>query len=237
MKKPAAVLVIASFLALALASCAAPAAQAPNTSEPTESSTAAAPETTAESEPAAEPAQRAASVTVSVEGIAILAADGATLAEFGYFDADAAPAIAALTEAFGAEPVVTHQDAVTHFAAADELNWGGFELIDLDTETSFPDFPNYFVRIGTAGSGGVAIASTDGVHVGMTGTEVGAHSYRDWIDTGGGTEKAMFLLEQQPVEGEFYPDYEPAALSVRVMASSPDGVVEQIMAPTANWGS
>lgn len=231
MKKPAAVLVIASFLALALASCAAPAAQAPNTPEPTESSAAAAPE------PAAETAPRAASVTVSVEGIAILADDGATLAEFGYFDADAAPAIAALSEAFGAEPVVTHRDAVTHFAAADELNWGGFELVDLDTETSFPEFPNYFVRIGTAGSGGVAIASTDGVHVGMMGTEVEAHSYRVWIDAGSGTEKAMFLLEQRPVDGEFYPDYEPAALAVRVMASSPDGIVEQIMAPTANWGS
>lgn len=234
MKRPGLILACVSALALSLTACTAP-TPPPATSEQS-SSTSASPEASAEAQ--AEAPAEAASIEVSVDGIAILGAGGETIAEFGYFDADAAPAIAALTEAFGAAPTES-QSASTNHPESDSVNseWSGFELRDLAAETLHPDYPNFTVRVTVPESNGISIRTTDGVHVGMPIAEVEPLSYRNWVDTGTGTEIPIFLLEQQPVETSTSPDYEPAALSVIVSSTSPGGVVTDIGAPAANFGA
>lgn len=229
MKRSGLILACVSALALSLTACTAP-SSSPATSEPS-SAPSAASETT-------EPAADVTSIEVSVDGIALLGADGEAVAEFGYFDADAAPAIAALTEAFGVAPTESQSASTNHPESnSDNSEWSGFELRDLTADTLHPDYPNFTVRVTVPESNGISIRTTDGVHVGMSIAEVEPLSYRSWVDTGTGAEIPIFLLEQQPVETSTSPDYEPAALSVIVSSTSPDGVVTDIGAPAANFGA
>lgn len=209
-----------------------------STSEPAKSPT---PKATASSTPVApavapeDPA--VASIVISTKGVALLAVDGASVSQLDYFDVDVEPAIEALTDAFGFEPEVSHEEAVTHFAASTTRNWAGFQLVDLETDTRFPDLPNFSVDVATAEVAGIAIHTREGVRVGMLGSEVEPLSYRHWLDTGGTEDIDIYLLDQVPVEVADRPDYEPAALSVSVRAASPRGVVDLLSAPGANWGS
>lgn len=231
MKKSGLVLLCATALVLSLAACAGP-APAPTASP---SGSASAPSPSATPTPEAEAA--AASVVISVEGFTILDTAGETIAEFGYFDADAADAVAALTEAFGAAPVETRDEARTHFAASANSGWSGFELRDLDQEAQFPDYLDFNVRASAAEVNGIEIRTTDGVYVGMALADVEPLSYRSWVDTGTGTDLPIYLLEQKPVETATSPDYEPAALDVVVSGDVAGGVVSGIGAPGANFGS
>lgn len=225
MRRITAALACATALALSLAGCAS-------------TGPAAAPNPTAES-PAPEagaPVSAAARIVISSAGFTILAEDGTELGAYGYFDADSAPAIAALTDAFGAEPAVTQAPAKNQTDVVDTHDWSGFALIDPSTAPSFPVTSNFRVLVSVEQSGGVAIQTADGVSVGMPSSDVAPLAYRNWVNSGGEVETASYLLEQMPVEGMDYAEYEPAALSVSVTASSPNGAVESIFAPSGNWG-
>lgn len=225
-----------SALALSLTACTAPSSP-PATSEPS-SSPITSPESSASPEASAEAPAEAASIEVSVDGITIVGEDGAAISEFGYFDEDAAPAIAALTAAFGVAPVEAPFGSTNHPESNSVISeWSGFELRDRTAATVHPDFPNFTVQVSVAESNGITIRTTDGVRVGMPLTEVEALAYRNWVDTGTGAEIQMFLLEEQPVETSTSPDYEPAALSVIVWSTSPDAGVTDFAAPAANFGA
>lgn len=176
-------------------------------------------------------------MVISVNGIAIVDTDGETIAEFGYFDGEALAAVAALTEAFGTEPVQSETGSTNHPESnAHVSSWSGLELRDMTAETLFPHVPAFKVLVTGAESNGIDIRTTDGVYVGMALAEVEALSYRSWVDTGTGTDLPIYLLEQKPVEIDTGSDYEPAALSVVVSSKAPADTVTLISAPGANFG-
>lgn len=228
MLKRLSVLTAAAALVLALAACSSTPSSAVPSASPSET------QSSAQSTPDA--AAQAASVIVSVDGIAILADDGATIGEFEYFASEAEPAVAALTQAFGQEPQLSQHLAKNQVDAIEHVEWPGFTLIDLTAESSFPLATDFRVVVTAAQLGNVTIQTSDGVHVGSPNTEVEPLAFRTWLTTGGGAELANFLLEQKVLDGIDFAEYEPAALAVDVTSSSPDGVVTEIFAPSGNWG-
>lgn len=230
MKKPVLALVCASALALALAACSSP-APAPT---PTAATSSSAPSSNPEA--TSEPVAEAASVVISVEGIALRAANDELLAEFDYFDGDASAAVVALTEAFGSEPSVTQAQAKNQVDTFETSSWPGFTVISFSASPSFPLAPGFRVLASAAELGGVAITTSDGFRVGTPNTDVEARAFQTWVNEGGDPQSSSFLLEQRVVDGVDFAEYEPAALSVSITGSYPQGAVTSILAPSANWG-
>ena len=79
----------------------------------------------------AEVAPRAAEVVLAATGFTIVADDGSSMLEFLWRD-DVEPVVAALTEAFGAEPALSvYPGDTTHFPDYTTYDWGGFALYDM----------------------------------------------------------------------------------------------------------
>lgn len=148
-----------------------------DTSAPTSSSPAAPPAPAPSTEASTAPAAEVAEVTVTGTGFTITDASGDTVLTHEWAD-EAAPAIAALTEAFGAPPTEDFQNGDSQNYAYDIYAWQGFRFYDVllgagnrpRAEVPAPTFVSY--EANTVGE--VAIVDEFGLEIGMTADEVRA---------------------------------------------------------------
>lgn len=157
-------LTLIALTAVALAGCAATATMSPSPSaSPLESSAAPDP---------AEP--ETAEIVVDGSGFSLIHPDGATTFTHLWPD-EVAPAVAALTEAFGADPVMSLRDGSGgHYADFDLYTWGEFTLGDaVGLEKPRADyFLPSLVEVTAPEIEGVAVRTASGPTVGSLVSEV-----------------------------------------------------------------
>jgi len=132
------------------------------------------------------------------------------------------------------EATVRDEPANNHSAGSRVYDWEGFELWDYEGETMEPDVQAFRLVVITDAVGDIDVSAPNGVTVGLDGATVEAQAYRTSTSEVGGAPLTFSLLDETPVEIEAMPDYEPAALSVRVWIEG--DVVTRIDAPSRNWG-
>ena len=227
MKNAGARSVLSLLAVLVVAGCAS--ATAPNPAAPTAA------------EPSAEPSAEETvveSIVLYPDEFAIVTEGEGDGGRFSFFDADARPAMEALTAAFGEEPDERTTPPNQINGGAVIYSWPGFELWDIDAEVSEPDISGIMAIATAAEVNDVAISAGDGVTVGLAAEQVVSQSYRSFADEGQST--GIALLDEMPVTTSTPPDYEPAALSVEVMveaaAEGDAPVVTRIKAPNRNFG-
>ncbi|MFE6967388.1 hypothetical protein ACFVAJ_20085 [Agromyces sp. NPDC057679] len=161
-------LTLIAAAAVALAGCAAT-APAPATPAPSE--------TPAASSSPPEPAEpETAEIVVDGGGFSLVDAEGSTTFTHVWVD-EVAPAVAALTDAFGADPVMSLRDGSGgHYADFDLYTWGDFTLGDaVGLEGSRADyFLPSLVEVAAPEIEGVAVRSASGPTVGSPVSEVAA---------------------------------------------------------------
>lgn len=125
-------LIVAAVVVFLLAQRDAAPAAAPSSPAPTSAAPAMTTSPTPTPTPTpADAAPVAAEVVMAATGFTIVADDGSALLEFRWRD-DVGPAVAALTEAFGAEPELGVQPGDgTHFPDYTIYDWRGFTLYDM----------------------------------------------------------------------------------------------------------
>ncbi|MGZ0066826.1 hypothetical protein [Microbacterium arborescens] len=145
-------------------------AAAPSSPAPTSAAPAPTP-TPTPTPPPTDAAPVAAEVVMAATGFTILADDGSALLEFRWRD-EVGPAVAALTEAFGAEPELGVQTGDgNHFPDYTIYDWRGFTLYDMVEVPG--DKPRNEYGIPTRAAitanevGGVALAPEFGLAIGM----------------------------------------------------------------------
>lgn len=177
MKKPALLAIASIALAALLTGCAPGAPTGGETPEPSPSATA-----------TSEPAQPAV-VILSLDGIAVQDAGGATLQSASFNDPDAA--LALVSSLMGSTPTPTDYPefgsstwewpGVIFGRASDTFSWLRAEVSDL---------------------GGLPLQTTDGIQIGSTRAEVAALAPFDGAyDMDGDGTSDLFGLEQQTVPG------------------------------------
>ncbi|MFF2494744.1 hypothetical protein [Agromyces sp. NPDC058064] len=160
-------LTLIALAAAALAGCAATAPAPATTPSPAESPV--------ESSSTPEPAEpETAEIVVDGSGFSLVDADGATTFTHLWPD-EVAPAVAALTEAFGADPVMSLRDGSGgHYADFDLYTWGDFTLGDaVGLEKPRADyFLPSLVEVAAPEIEGIAVRSASGPTVGSPVSEV-----------------------------------------------------------------
>lgn len=153
--------------------------------------------------PTVEPATDAAEVSVTGTGFTITDASGDVTFTHEWAD-ESAPAVAALTELFGAAPTDDFQNGDSENYAYDIFVWPGFRLYDVRlgegnrprAEVPAPTFVSYDAN--TVGE--ATIADEFGIEIGMTSDEVRALGV-DVASTGGPA-----LVVGGPGRNTFYQD-------------------------------
>jgi hypothetical protein len=226
--------------ALAAAALAALAACAP--AAPAASSAPASP-SVQPSAPTESPAPVAASVAISTEHISVLDAAGAPLASFDYFQ-PTAEVVAGLSVYLGA-PVDSPNPGGIETPPGTDHVWGGLRLFD--TETDPPGIPEenpnhyVFVTEPTAGSLPISTApgvgSADGVRVGDPASlmTIGVETGSAYTDPSTGEEIVLSRLDVVPLTTR--PELsEERNFAVAVISRGDDGLIERMIAPSANFG-
>ncbi|SDQ60365.1 hypothetical protein [Microbacterium sp. cf332] len=199
----AAVLLVAAAIAVFLLTQrdAAPVA-APSPSAST--STPAIPPSPTPSATPTDAAPVAAEVVMAATGFTIVADDGSTLLEFRWRD-EVGPAVAALTEAFGAEPRMSvYPGDGNHFPDYTAYDWSGFTLYDMivvdgDKPRDEYSIPTW-IGIGSNEVRGVPIEPEFGLAVGATADEVRASDPDEEFPMSGGDAQLRFVFDTDRTE-------------------------------------
>lgn len=171
-----------------------------------------------------------ATVVLSTSLILVNDAEGATIDHFDYFD-DPTAAIAAFTEYFGGDPVVTPFPGSNHEWPGNFYEWDDFGIIDYvgGPGGSGEDFG---VRATAATVRGLGIETVSGIAVGdtaATAAAAGAIAVSQEIE---GTTYAWLELDRISVDNS-RPD---ELIYVYLTLSAPGGTITQLTAPVANFG-
>lgn len=168
--------------------------------------------------------------------IEIAYSDGTTeTADFFTLAADLVPV---LTEAFGAEPDVTHHEPELEPGPYTEYAWDGFSLLDDDAEALPPLYSNILVIATAPSVNGVTISTVEGISVGTSAPEVAAqHPDSAEVLTPQGQSEYLYVRVDElplPVGGENADGVFEWAIGL--MADDPAGAVTRITAPAPNFG-
>ncbi|SIN85099.1 hypothetical protein SAMN05443544_1355 [Agromyces cerinus subsp. cerinus] len=172
----------------------------------------------------------------------MLDADGGVLASFDYFQ-PTTEVVAGLTEYLG-EPVDTPNPGSIESSPGVDHEWGGLRLYDTDTPGTPPEIPNHsvFVTGPTAGplpiGTAAGVGAPSGLHVGDPGTSVtvGIESAGEY--TNPTTGRTVVLSRVGLIELPPHPaaPTEPRNFAVIVHSYTDTGLIEQLIAPSANFG-
>lgn len=176
--------------------------------------------------------------TVAIGATAIeLRDEQSTLATLPYAG-DPAAAVAALTDAFGAEPVLSHRESdLNCVPEAEVVTWAdGFVLRHQIPEPNLPAGQLFEVDSSTASVGDVAVVSSTGVAVGdpLDALTVGVPPERIgplWEVDGGTVQFVDFEVGSGAYVAPDSPDYGSFDYWGAVGGST-DGVVDRLFAPT-----
>lgn len=198
----AGVLAIAVVVAIVLmlnrmpAPAAAPGAGSPSPEASGASEAAPTPtETEAETE-----APTASEVVLGADGFTIVADDGSELYAYGWRgDADAA--VAALTDAFGAEPSESiYEGDGTHFPDYTSYTWDGFTYFDMIPTEGGKSRDEYFVpsyvTVTGADVSGVAVTPEFDLAIGLTADEVRALGPDREVEMSDGEPRFFFAIDR-----------------------------------------
>lgn len=223
--------VLAISVATVLAACAPAAAPAPS---PTETSSA--PTTPP---PTTEPV--AASVAITAEAITVLDADGGALATFDYFQ-PTTEVVDGLTALLGTPVDSPNPGGIETPPGVDHM-WGDLRLFDTDTPGAAPYTPNHYVFVTGPAAGSVPIAtaagvgSADGIAVGDPATEltIGVEAGAPYTDPATGRTSLVSTIGIVPLPA--HPDDPaPRNFAVMVVSYTDTGLIERLVAPSANFG-
>ena len=183
----------------------------------------------------------AASVAVSAEAIAVLDATGAAIVSFDYFQ-PTAEVVAGLTQFLGAPVDSPNPGSIESPPGVDHV-WGDLRLYDTDPPGAAPEDPNHFVFVEGPSAGPLPVAtapgigSATGVRVGdpvssmIIGVELSASS----TDPGTGVTTEVHRIGIVPLPPR--PDSAiERNLGVMVVSHSDTGLVDRLVAPSANYG-
>lgn len=233
MRTTALVVPAALAMLLALTACGpeagpteSPTPEETPTSEPTPSAT--------PTDPVAEE-DRPDRISIDTTVFVIGGPDDESIEAFDYFR-PAADAVAALTAAFGAEPVVTEEEGGLETAPYTSYDWGGFTLNDPEGAGHAPAYPDFWVRVTAPDVDGIPILTHVAIQVGTPMEDVIAvqdgfsdfapHSYLSWIFA-------------QPVDPADVGEAPGSDLWIFVAVQGPGGgggTVQEIVAPSVNFG-
>lgn len=192
----AAVIVIVLMLNRMPAPAAAPGAgsPAPEASGPSEAS----PTPTETEAETADPT--ASEVVLGADGFTIVADDGSEVFAYGWRD-EAGGAVAALTDAFGAEPSESvYEGDGTHFPDYTSYDWEGFMFRDMIVSEGGKSRDEYFVpsylMITTNAVGDVAITPEFDLAIGLTADEVRALGPDREIEMPDGEPRFFFAIDR-----------------------------------------
>ncbi|WP_395243584.1 hypothetical protein ACGGZK_15845 [Agromyces sp. MMS24-K17] len=206
---------VAVSLVLALAGCVAP---APVSTLPPDAASAP-PTTTAPTAEPVDPLSTVTAIAAGSEGLVLTDTDGAVVASYDYYAADAASVAVALGTVFGTPAVVQESPGGQEVVPSTRHTWGPFTMIEQryvngwDRSALVPTrAPSFVVEITGAQTAGVMLATTDGRAVGEPWAEVRqqpafqvagecAHAFTDareqvvtWYDGSAKTERIVVDL-------------------------------------------
>jgi len=221
---------------LLLVGCA-PQAAAPSASPTTPAA--------ASSTPTATPEPVASRVVIGADTVEILAEDDTVIASSRYFD-PASSLVAALTDAFGADPVVSADPGGNETAPGTRYTWGGVAVVERDIEQSEPYEPATIVYVESAEESGVRVEAVGGYAVGedtdavaaevsaaegATPEDVQRYSLSD------GTPAVFIRADVTPIP----PSGDDVGTGSRSWAvgviGSDAGPIQRLVAPSPNWGA
>lgn len=168
----------------------------------------------------------AAEIVMAATGFTILADDGSTLLEFRWRD-EVGPAVAALTEAFGAEPELGVQTGDgTHFPDYTIYDWAGFTLYDMIFVDGNKPRDEYgiptWVSIRANEVQAVPITPEFGLSIGSAADAVRSNGPDDeWSMPGDGELRFVFDIDRTDF---LSPDGAVRDLSYSVFADATEGV-------------
>lgn len=167
----------------------------------------------------------AAEVVMAATGFTIVADDGSSLLAFRWRD-DVGPAVAALTEAFGAEPELGVQPGDgTHFPDYTSYDWAGFTLYDMvfvegDKPRDEYSMPTW-ISIRANEVAGVAVAPEFALAIGAPADAVRSNGPDDeWPMPGDGAVRFVFDIDRTDF---LSPDGAVEDLSYSVFADAEEG--------------
>lgn len=225
--RPAFVIAALGIAVLVLTGCS-PSAEPSDRSSPTNSPTTQPP--TAAEGPAPAGAE---SIVFSVASIQIVDSSGAVLSEHDYFE-PTADVVAVLTDAFGAEPTISHYDGHADNPPGTSYDWGGLAVRDGEWTSEPPYYSEFYVFLTSETVGGLTLSTSDGVSVGDSFSDVAA-AHPDHVSYEDGPLQLEWTELPRFPEG-YGVDIVPA-LSVLVIDSEHNDVVSRIIAPAMNWGA
>ena len=183
-------------------------------------------------------APKVARIVVSSVGVELQSKDGDVVDEFIYLDEDAEKIIETMTDLLAVDPVVTRQDAVTHFLAFDHYEWGGFIVEDLEGGAAKPFVPDFRVKAWASEVNGITIVTASGVGIGTPESRIRTISQDLGLGAEYGDNDGYWVVETADV-----PDYEldgdggkPAVYNTMVAVEGDATVVTRILAPGRNFG-
>jgi hypothetical protein len=182
-----------------------------------------------------------AKIVISSLTLQLQSSSGEVLSEFKYFENDHEAVIAALTEAFGADPQVGRYEGNFHYPGGDKYDWGGLALFDspseIDSEIGMHDFA---VTASAAVVSGVRVETSEGIAVGASFSELESEAdYEKAIEATGGNGTIFYFDEQELEDQKNYQDYtdhgRPAAYSIYTFVAEGDAVLSSFTAPSSNF--
>lgn len=209
----------------ALAACApAPASGGPGPSSSPKPTETVEPVVEEETEP------EASLIVVRTSGVTVLDEDGASMGSYGYFD-EVTGVIAAFSEYFEGEPVVSPFEGSNHSWPGNFYTWDGFTIVDHVGGPGIPYGEDFAVKVTGATVRGITVETVGGIAVGDTSAAaVAAGGVADSYEYEG-TIVGWVQLDPVPA-----PEFDGALVFVYLSLGTPGGPITQFAAPAANYG-
>ncbi|MGW9631631.1 hypothetical protein ACWGST_13090 [Agromyces sp. NPDC055520] len=186
----------------------------------------------------------AASIAFSAEVITVLGADGTALASFDYFQ-PTAEVVAGLRTYLGA-PVDTPNAGGIETPSGIDHVWGDLRLFDTETDPpgGAPENPNHYVFVSGPSAGALPIATVagvgaaTGVRVGdpATALTIGVETSPPYTDPTSGRTSVISRIGIVALPPRPEAPTEPRNLAVMVVSFTDTGLIERLVAPSANFG-
>ena len=195
-------------------------------------------------EPAPEPSVEAVvadRIVVLADGVSIINSDDSVALETTYFDATD-DLVEALTEIAGVAP--SRSDETFHERGDFErIEWPGFVILDDVVEAEQPYLPGFSVFATESQLGEVEIVTVGGVAVGDSLTDAAqAQGVEATRKSNEGAADSLFafvgevLLPTSAPDAKFQAQVSAPSFSVWLLSSNAEGHVDDIRAPSPNFG-
>lgn len=171
-------------------------------------------------------------VVLSAETITLTSSDTST-ASVSYFD-PIEGVVAALSAAFGSDPVVDEVTPSIEPGPHTTYSWPGVLVVDSDWPATAPLDANFYVTLTAPEINGVSLATVDDIQVGDSILPLEAQ----YPNSASGTpwdELTVYLATVDVPRSDANP-HDGSSISVWVSADTPAGVISTISAPASTYG-